>query len=158
MKSTCIGAALFPHPPIMLPEIGQDELDKIKATVQAVSHASQLIIEQHPETIIIMSPHNYIFSDGAAIFTEPTLCGNLGKFGFPELSMSLNTDMTLANEIIYETNKTLPLHQLNQKTGATVMVILFPLIRVPLSLCIICKKQAFKVPSFYFHLVFIIII
>ncbi|MCI1822280.1 MAG: AmmeMemoRadiSam system protein A [Megasphaera sp.] len=115
MKSTCIGAALFPHPPIMLPEIGQDELDKIKATVQAVSHASQLIIEQHPETIIIMSPHNYIFSDGAAIFTEPTLCGNLGKFGFPELSMSLNTDMTLANEIIYETNKTLPLHQLNQK-------------------------------------------
>ena len=38
MKSTCIGAALFPHPPIMLPEIGQDELDKIKATVQAVSH------------------------------------------------------------------------------------------------------------------------
>ena len=62
-----------------------------------------------------MSPHNYIFSDGAAIFTEPALYGNLGKFGFPELSMSLTTDMTLANEIIYETNKTLPLHQLNQK-------------------------------------------
>ena len=36
MDTTCLGAALLPHPPIMLPEIGRQELKKIEATVTAM--------------------------------------------------------------------------------------------------------------------------
>ena len=99
MDTTCLGAALLPHPPIMLPEIGGDELRKIDATVRAVQAAARLIISQKPETLVIMSPHNYVFPDGATLVETPRLYGNLDAFGYPELAMDVRTDMDLAEEI-----------------------------------------------------------
>lgn len=110
MNYTCVAAALLPHPPIMLPEIGGPELAAMTQTIQAVQKAAQGIVSQRPETIVIMSPHAYVFPDGAAIFPEPRLSGNLGAFGYPELSMSCYTDMDLAEEIIREAQPIVPLH------------------------------------------------
>ena len=67
MEHVCAAAGFFPHPPIMLPEIGGPELSKMAATVEAVEAASALIVSQKPETLVIVSPHNYVFPDGAAI-------------------------------------------------------------------------------------------
>ena len=99
MEHACVAAGLFPHPPIMLPEIGGDELRKIDATVRAVQAAARLIISQKPETLVIMSPHNYVFPDGATLVETPRLYGNLDAFGYPELAMDVRTDMDLAEEI-----------------------------------------------------------
>lgn len=99
MEHACVAAGLFPHPPIMLPEIGGDELRKIDATVRAVQAAARLIVSQKPETLVIMSPHNYVFPDGATLVEAPRLYGNLDAFGYPELAMDVRTDMDLAEEI-----------------------------------------------------------
>ena len=99
MEHACVAAGLFPHPPIMLPEIGGDELRKIDATVRAVQAAAHLIVSQKPETLVIMSPHNYVFPDGATLVEAPRLYGNLDAFGYPELAMDVRTDMDLAEEI-----------------------------------------------------------
>lgn len=113
MNYTCVAAALLPHPPIMLPEIGGSELAKMTQTVQAVQETAQGIVSQKPETIVIISPHAYVFPDGAAIFPEPRLYGNLGSFGYPELTMSVNTDMPLAEEIIREAQSVVTLHRID---------------------------------------------
>ena len=86
MEHACVAAGLFPHPPIMLPEIGGDELQKIASTVRAVQAAARLIVSQKPETLVILSPHNYVFPDGAAIIAAPRLYGNLAAFGYPDLT------------------------------------------------------------------------
>lgn len=99
-QQLCVSTALFPHPPIMIPEIGGTELQKMKKTVQAVTEASELIVSLKPETIVLISPHNYVFPDGAAIFPEPVITGNLGNFGYPDLTMTCHTDMTLARAIM----------------------------------------------------------
>lgn len=99
MEHACVAAGLFPHPPIMLPEIGGDELQKIASTVRAVQAAARLIVSQKPETLVIMSPHNYVFPDGATLLEAPRLYGNLDSFGYPELAMDVRTDMDLAEEI-----------------------------------------------------------
>ena len=52
MEHACVAAGLFPHPPIMLPEIGGDELQKIASTVRAVQEAARLIVSQKPETLV----------------------------------------------------------------------------------------------------------
>ena len=100
MDTTCVGAALLPHPPIMLPEIGGAELQKMQTTVESVTDAAELLLARSPETLVIVSPHNYIFSNTAALYTAPVLHGDLGRFGYPELKMSMNTDMELAEEIL----------------------------------------------------------
>jgi AmmeMemoRadiSam system protein A len=115
MDTSCVGCALFPHPPIMLPEIGKGELSKMKSTVEAVQQASELLLAQKPETIVIMTPHNLVFRDGAAIFPEPVLYGNLGDYGFPELTMDISTDMELSEEILRQSKDILPLHRIDRK-------------------------------------------
>ena len=117
MERTCVSAALFPHPPIMIPEIGGQELQKMKATVQAVKDASSIIVSHHPDTIVIISPHNYVFPDGAAIFPEPRIYGNLGNYGYPELAMEWPTDMDLAEEIIHQADGLTPLYRIDNKWG-----------------------------------------
>lgn len=115
MDTTCLGAALLPHPPIMLPEIGRQELKKIEATVTAVSTAASLLVERHPETLVVITPHNYVFSDSAAIFPVARIHGDLGKFGFPDLTMSVNTDMELAEEIIRQADGHTPLYRIDEE-------------------------------------------
>lgn len=48
---------LAPHPPIILPEIGRDELGKVKKTINALKEASQKLQKKNPDKIIIISPH-----------------------------------------------------------------------------------------------------
>ena len=115
MDTTCLGAALLPHPPIMLPEIGQQELKKMEATVTAVSTAASLLVERRPETLVVITPHNYVFSDSAAIFPAARIHGDLGKFGFPDLTMNVNTDMELAEEILRQADGHTPLYRIDEE-------------------------------------------
>ena len=117
MNTTCVGAALLPHPPIMLPEIGGRELDKIKTTVTSVSEAAALLVAKKPETLVVITPHNYVFPDSAAIFPAARLHGDLGKFGFPDLTMDVNTDMELAEEIVRQANGRTPLYRIDPDWG-----------------------------------------
>lgn len=119
MEHVCIAAALLPHPPIMLPEIGGTELSKIEKTVTAVTTATTIMADLKPDTVVIISPHNYVFPDGAAIFPEPVLTGNLGNFGYPELTMTCNTDMTLAQEIMHEAKEKTPLYAIDHTWADT---------------------------------------
>lgn len=84
----------------MLPEIGGPELSKMTATIEAVEAAAALVVNQKPDTLVILSPHNLVFPDGAAILAAPRLYGNLGAFGYPELAMDVRTDMDLVEEIV----------------------------------------------------------
>lgn len=117
MSYACVAAGLFPHPPIMIPEIGGSELEKMSATVTAVQQAAALIAAKKPETVIVISPHNYVFSGGAAIFPQARIYGNLGAFGYPELSMQVNSDMDLAEEIIRLADGTADLYRIDGVWG-----------------------------------------
>ena len=119
MKYTCVAAALLPHPPIMLPEIGGTELQKIEKTVTSVTAATEMMAALYPDTVVVISPHNYVFPDGAAIFPEPIITGNLGDFGYPELTMTCHTDMTLAQEIMNEAKDKTPLYAIDHDWANT---------------------------------------
>jgi aromatic ring-opening dioxygenase LigB subunit len=50
-------AAITPHPPIILPEIGGLELAKVKKTVNAMKKLAKIFKESKPEKVVIISPH-----------------------------------------------------------------------------------------------------
>ncbi|MDF2875654.1 MAG: 3,4-dihydroxyphenylacetate 2,3-dioxygenase, partial [Sporomusa sp.] len=58
-----IGCALMPHPPLMIPEVGKDELNEIKTTVETANQVAELLKEGNPQTIVIISPHGPVFDD-----------------------------------------------------------------------------------------------
>ena len=75
-----IGACMVPHPPIILPEIGNGEERKIQETSRAYEEAADLVKELAPDTIVIASPHTRMYSDWFYIGGGETGSGNFGRF------------------------------------------------------------------------------
>ena len=94
-----ICAALMPHPPIVIPEVGQAATVKVRATQQALDTVSQLFKKAKIQTVVIISPHGLGFDDAITISVHPRLRGTLAAFGVPDLSLGFETDSLLLRTI-----------------------------------------------------------
>lgn len=106
-----VAAGLFPHPPVMIPEIGGEDSSKVRKTIETVKTAMEQIVAEKPDTVVVMSPHNLCFSDGPSLLMAEELCGNMGAFGHPDLSMALPVDQELGTLI---SQKAAPLYHWHQ--------------------------------------------
>lgn len=50
-------SVISPHPPIIIPEIGGAEIEKVKKTISALESAAKELEKTKPEKIVIISPH-----------------------------------------------------------------------------------------------------
>lgn len=115
MKTTCKAAGLFPHPPVMIPEIGGRELSRMALTIKTEEEAMHKMVSSGIETVIIISPHNLCFHDGPALFLADSISGNLSDFGYPQLSMTLSIDRMLAEAVLQEAAPLIPLHRVDEE-------------------------------------------
>lgn len=88
-----------PHPPIILPEVGRGEEQKIKDTINSMEKMAREISELEPETIIISSPHAPDFSDGFYLSYGDVIEGNLKNFGFESVEEKANLDKEVIEKI-----------------------------------------------------------
>jgi MEMO1 family protein len=93
------GFYLMPHPPIIVPEVGRGEQEKINATSMSMHTIGRDIQTKAPNTIIVVTPHGTMFQDAIALAYEDKLSGNLKNFGTPQVSMEHNIDKPLTNKI-----------------------------------------------------------
>lgn len=94
-----VGCALMPHPPIMVPEVGKNELEHVKDTVSAVTQAAELLKEGNPQTVVIITPHGPVFEDSVTVSIHPRLRGNMAQFGAPDVTLGFETDNLLIRHI-----------------------------------------------------------
>lgn len=95
-----VGCALMPHPPIMIPEVGNQELEKIKSTVDAAKQVAEMLKEGNPQTIVIITPHGPVFEDAVTVSIHPRLRGSMAQFGVPDVALGFETDNLLIKHII----------------------------------------------------------
>lgn len=95
----------MPHPPIMIPEVGGEELVKIKSTVSAAQKVAQIIKENNPQTIVLITPHGPVFEDAAGITVHPRLRGNFAAFGAPDVALGFETDGLLVRHILKKADR-----------------------------------------------------
>ncbi len=134
-----IGAALLPHPPIMIPEIGGSELGKMSITVSSVKKIAKEIANADPQTLVIISPHAPVFHNCVGISSAEKLTGSMYEFGHRELSLTYEMDFELAEKIAlgcYEKN--IPLKTVTKEFCINA--------RIPLEI----DKGSF-VPLYYLH-------
>lgn len=94
------GYYLMPHPPIMIPQIGKGEEKRIENTIKACEKIGEDIKNKNIDTIIIISPHGLVFSDGMGIVTQNEIEGDLKSFRAPEVKMKFKINKGLTDEII----------------------------------------------------------
>lgn len=94
-----ISAYVMPHPPAAIEEIGYKDLEGMRSTLDAFDKVSDMIREDAPETIVIISPHAPMFSDGFYIAGSAKCSGNMSRFGAPQLQLDFDYDTELREEI-----------------------------------------------------------
>ena len=94
-----LGAVAVPHPPIILPEVGRGEEQKISATTNAYKEIARRIVELNPDTIIITSPHSIMYSDYFHISPGEAATGNMAQFRAPQVALAINYDTDFARKL-----------------------------------------------------------
>ncbi len=93
------GAYIFPHPPILVPEIGEGRELEAKNTLDACKSAAAAIAEKKPATIIVVTPHGPVFQDYIFMSSELTLNGDFENFGAPDVKFSFGNNNDFVNRI-----------------------------------------------------------
>ena len=86
------GAFIMPHPPIIIPQVGRGEEEKIRKTINSCEVIAKQIADIKPETIVLTSPHSLIYSDYFHISQGRMAKGNLRKFGVNEDKFQINVE------------------------------------------------------------------
>ena len=74
-------SAIVPHPPLLIPNIGKDEIKKIEKTKQAMEQLEQDLYLTKPDIIIIISPHGSLFTDAFSINAHTHFVSDFEQFG-----------------------------------------------------------------------------
>lgn len=93
------GFYLMPHPPIVIPEVGRGEEEKISTTSSSLNKLGKEISEKAPSTIIVITPHGTMFQDAIALAYEDKIKGSLKNFGVPEVSLNIDINKSLTSRI-----------------------------------------------------------
>lgn len=93
------GAIMVPHPPLILPRIGQGEERKIADVVKAYEEAAREIIDSRPDTVVIVSPHAPCYYDYIQLSAGKGAAGDMGQFRDPYDRFDILYDEELVDEI-----------------------------------------------------------
>lgn len=95
---------LLPHPPIIVPGVGQGREAAARKTIEAMQGVGKELDTLRPDTVVLVSPHAPMFSDYVFIYDAPTLAGDLGQFG-SDAGVSFAQDGALTDALEREMRK-----------------------------------------------------
>ena len=99
MMNNLLMAALCPHPPIIIPEVGKSETEKVKNTILGIEQISKKIADFVPDTIVIITPHSYFNPYYFSIYSDEKLYGNFSQFGALNTEFSFKNDLDFLNKL-----------------------------------------------------------
>jgi MEMO1 family protein len=92
-----IYSAFVPHPPIIVPEIGQGEETQCSATLVAYREIARKCVEAQIDTLILISPHATLLHEGVTIVRDAVIGGDFAQFGAPKIKLSFPCNQQLAD-------------------------------------------------------------
>ncbi|TYQ15898.1 UNVERIFIED_CONTAM: uncharacterized protein (TIGR00296 family)/AmmeMemoRadiSam system protein A/AmmeMemoRadiSam system protein B [Acetivibrio alkalicellulosi] len=95
-----ISSYILPHPPIIIPEVGNGAEFGAIQTVNALKRVARDIKKEKPSTIILSTPHAPMFQDYIYISDGNLLMGGLEKFGTKQINLSLSNNKELIEKIV----------------------------------------------------------
>jgi len=87
-----------PHPPLLIPEVGRNDLGEVQATVDGMRRLAEAVGER--ETTVIISPHTPVYRSTFTVRSAPRLHGDLGRFGAPGARQSYDNDLEFVDTLV----------------------------------------------------------
>lgn len=76
-----VASYLFPHPPVVVPGVGQGREREASPTLDAMHAAAAALAEAAPDVLLLITPHAPAFGDYFRVASPPVLSGDLSSFG-----------------------------------------------------------------------------
>ena len=96
MKGITFGCAV-PHPPLIIPEIGKGEEQKIHATIQAMNKLGDKLAEAQPEILFVVSPHGNTQYNAMGVASSPYSEGSFDTWGAAGLNYHFNNNLNFVH-------------------------------------------------------------
>jgi len=74
-------AGITPHPPLLIPMIGKNQIKKIAKTQAALRQMEAELYATRPQIIIIISPHSGLFANSFTLNAHTDFVSNFEEFG-----------------------------------------------------------------------------
>jgi len=107
-------SAIVPHPPILIPTIGKENLKQLAATVDSYAKLEQDLYASQAETIIIISPHGPAQESAFSLNLNPEFYGDFADFGDLSTKFNLKGDIGLAHKIKEKMESLAPLKLMSE--------------------------------------------
>lgn len=101
-------AGLVPHPPLLIPEVGKNNLNSLKKTIEAYSQLEQDLYASKPEVLLIFGKFGETSDQAFVINQKPKVKVDFKKFGDLLTKLEFDTDLALGYKIREATETTLP--------------------------------------------------
>lgn len=98
-------AGVVPHPVILLPSVGKDDIIKLDATRLALEKLEQELYLAKPHRIIVITPHEGVFEDAFVVNAHTELESRFEKFGDMSTQYTWKGAPDLAAKIQHQANK-----------------------------------------------------
>lgn len=92
-------AGISPHPPILLPSIGKENVAKVQATKTALEQMEKDLYVSKPDVIIVISPHGRYYPDVFSGNAHPQPQVDLREFGDLAIANIYQTDNVMLSQI-----------------------------------------------------------
>ncbi len=92
-------AAICPHSPVLIPEIGGSQSKLAKKTIESTEVLAGEFAKKEPELIIIISPHGPMRYDKFTINLTENFRGNFSNFSNNSIEHVFQNDSTIAKKI-----------------------------------------------------------
>lgn len=93
------GTFIVPHPPLLIPEIGRGQEEKIQKTIDSYEKIAKKISELRPAVIVITTPHSIMYSDYIHISSGESSKGNFREFGAVEIGIQVKYDTEFVQKL-----------------------------------------------------------
>ena len=110
-----LAAFMVPHPPMIVPAVGQGSEAQVLETTRAYEKVANEIAALKPETVIITSPHSVMYADYFHISPGKGAEGSFRRFRAPGVKFSERYDTELADRICELAEENLPAGTLGER-------------------------------------------
>lgn len=100
-----VGGCIVPHPPLLIPDIGGRDLEKVRATSVAMHTLSSRISSLAPDVLVMISPHTPMYRDAFTVKSASLLQGSFAGFACPRVRIAKNNDLELVEAMVEEAER-----------------------------------------------------
>lgn len=108
-------AAITPHPPIIIPTIGRENIALVKKTIRAMVKLEKDFKAAAPDIAIVISPHGHLYQDAFSINYSDKYIGNFHQFGDFATNLEFSPDLKFLHRLKERLEQKLPTVLIQEK-------------------------------------------